>query len=965
MAEKQIINARVWQKVDTLSGWNANPLILGDGEQAFVRNNGVVINYRIGDGTKRFSELPNLIAYDQAAYVAPIGNTLPVPQNGVGYSILAPGTYNSGDIVVPVGSLGIADYASGAWGVRNMVLPANPARISTYVPGDKGTGDIALSNGVYYSAKRATSDAPSLSSVDWDLFLPAQSLTANIYNTSGYVEKGNGNIIPGADFVVTPFIALNRSQEIIVSGYSGRDDAAALIGFYDSERRFLSSYNTTAQGWVNNVTIPTSVYPANAVYVRFTKPLAMVDNLHGGVDLLMRPSFWQSYIDTPLNTLRLSQSALANRNLEGFYSTVGYVEKGNGRIVTEASLRASTFLKINRSEALVVTGYSGRDDSAALVGFYDENYLFISAYNANVQGLVTNHTVPAASIPTNAVYARFTRSSAQTLANPIVSGVYRYMTDLDNLKLVEGYFGRINYVDSLAGYFSMVGYVHKRTGDITPDLGFVCTRFIRINNRSVSITISGYSGRDDNAALCAFYDIRYNLISVVNSPTQGIVENYVVPASSIPSNAMFMRSCSTAIHVNRRVAGSGISLVATFNDAINFGDALNRNIKELRSETHIPFNDTVRIKNYLGNYQNIHPKVLYFDTPLWGYRYWMAYTPFPFEFDQQENPCIAVSNDGVEWTVPQGMVNPLATPPPNGGYNSDTHLVYREDLQQLECWYRPVFTTGAELHRRVTTNGVNWNQAEKIQDISGVLSPSIIFEDNKYKLWYPTVRTEIAYTESAGSEPNGWSAPAMIPTGDVVCWHLDVVKSTRGTEYIIQGWNTGEGDNFTSAMFYKKDAGKTVKILSLENLPAYKKGMYNGLYRGSFVYVNGLYRLYYSYIRKDRYQGMVLAEGEDILRLLPYNADLSPESKTMIIDQNRDIRTLYTHSAETIHIKDANVTIRSFSGMRPNAIINIVVTGSGSCTLVSGDGIDQNFVVNQANSPKQLLSINSSSIKSL
>src|SRR5690606_39224682 len=55
----EIIKARVWQKVDTESNWNANPLILGPGEAAFVVTpSGAPVNFKLGDGTKTFAQLP-------------------------------------------------------------------------------------------------------------------------------------------------------------------------------------------------------------------------------------------------------------------------------------------------------------------------------------------------------------------------------------------------------------------------------------------------------------------------------------------------------------------------------------------------------------------------------------------------------------------------------------------------------------------------------------------------------------------------------------------------------------------------------------------------------------------------------------------------------------------------------------------------------------------------------------------
>jgi hypothetical protein len=66
-----ILNARVQQKKGTEAEWLAQEAELGpilDGEQAFVVDTaGVGINFKIGDGTKLFSELPYFIQYNARA----------------------------------------------------------------------------------------------------------------------------------------------------------------------------------------------------------------------------------------------------------------------------------------------------------------------------------------------------------------------------------------------------------------------------------------------------------------------------------------------------------------------------------------------------------------------------------------------------------------------------------------------------------------------------------------------------------------------------------------------------------------------------------------------------------------------------------------------------------------------------------------------------------------------------------
>lgn len=63
----EVINARVKQKIATEAYWLSIEDELGlilEGEQAFVFNDaGQAVNFKIGDGTKKFSELPYFIAY--------------------------------------------------------------------------------------------------------------------------------------------------------------------------------------------------------------------------------------------------------------------------------------------------------------------------------------------------------------------------------------------------------------------------------------------------------------------------------------------------------------------------------------------------------------------------------------------------------------------------------------------------------------------------------------------------------------------------------------------------------------------------------------------------------------------------------------------------------------------------------------------------------------------------------------
>ena len=95
----------------------------------------------------------------------------------------------------------------------------------------------------------------------------------------------------------------------------------------------------------------------------------------------------------------------------------------------------------------------------------------------------------------------------------------------------------------------------------------------------------------------------------------------------------------------------------------------------------------LNIKTYEGGKnQPTHPKVLYFKNGWNGHKYWMCYTHYPNNNNNEENPCITYSDDGYNWSE-VGIANPIDRPV-SKNFFSDPHLVYREDTDTVECWYR-------------------------------------------------------------------------------------------------------------------------------------------------------------------------------------------------------------------------------------------------------------------------------------
>lgn len=265
----------------------------------------------------------------------------------------------------------------------------------------------------------------------------------------------------------------------------------------------------------------------------------------------------------------------------------------------------------------------------------------------------------------------------------------------------------------------------------------------------------------------------------------------------------------------------------------------------------------IRLKNYLGNTQNVHPKVLYIPDGFGGHNYWVAYTPYPNSNDAYENPCVAYSDDGYNWTNISG--NPLDDPNGNG-YNSDTHLVYRADTGVLECWYRYVGPATQDpreetIYRQTTNDGVTWSAKEMLySNVSGnyakLLSPSVIVENGKYCIWV-AYSGRIDYYEAPLANPTQWtfvrSIRFTITDGGISVspWHIDVIKDGDAYAILMMCRNGTQITNNACSLFIATSEDNTsysapVKVVGgADNWDKY-------MYRSSIVKVNDIYRIYYS-----------------------------------------------------------------------------------------------------------------------
>jgi len=155
---------------------------------------------------------------------------------------------------------------------------------------------------------------------------------------------------------------------------------------------------------------------------------------------------------------------------------------------------------------------------------------------------------------------------------------------------------------------------------------------------------------------------------------------------------------------------------------------------------HIP-NPYFGTDSLVGNWE---PSVVYFPNG-WGKnkaKYWMAWTPNDKDDTQYENPCIAYSNDGIQWDT-TGMSNPVVDAPrdKNGnaiGFNSDPDLFYSPLTDSLYLiWKCSDWNTWV----KQTGDGFNWGSHKYNWD-SRVFIPPFKFRGEMNKKISPVVSVE-------------------------------------------------------------------------------------------------------------------------------------------------------------------------------------------------------------------------------
>ena len=397
--------------------------------------------------------------------------------------------------------------------------------------------------------------------------------------------------------------------------------------------------------------------------------------------------------------------------------------------------------------------------------------------------------------------------------------------------------GRINFRIRLTalGYSNNIGFVEgscqNNIGmeDLTTannfDVGISCGTDVVITvNKS---DVNGLTGQDAFDYWCDTLSVDE---IVVFGALQVAKRHQITLSSSEYTSPLNSYKEKTNINVNDENISLTCSVAFENSNKLGAGSLSDRNGKvPLFVETY-----------YDGDNQPLHPKVVAFKDAWNGYKYWMAYTPYPR--DEEENPSIAVSNDLLKWVTPQGLQNPLDNPTDAEiNYWSDTHLLYREDLNRLEIWYRG-FKTGEPIiiARKCSTDGVTWGDRE-IMWRGGGVSPVIIWEDSKYKIW-DGVNNSIEHYESTDGKNKTLIGTCTYNNEKISNWHFDVERTDKGYELVLcTEMYGGEIQHFVSTDGLVFNEKKTLISRCVKgNLDS------DRVYRPCLLKEDGIYYLFYS-----------------------------------------------------------------------------------------------------------------------
>lgn len=200
---------------------------------------------------------------------------------------------------------------------------------------------------------------------------------------------------------------------------------------------------------------------------------------------------------------------------------------------------------------------------------------------------------------------------------------------------------------------------------------------------------------------------------------------------------------------------------------------------------------TCVVPTYIGGDDEVvHPSVIYLETAISGYHWWMAATPYSGASSATENPSIFASLDGITWVDPG--TNPVVAYPGGTNYNSDTFLWWDNDAGLLRLIWRQYAPPNEHIKLISSADGITWTAETtlwtSLASAYRCVSPSINkLSDGTYIMHSVDILLtpyQLVY-QTAATLTGTYSNPvpctyAMPPGGETDVWHPEVRLTDAG-----------------------------------------------------------------------------------------------------------------------------------------------------------------------------------------
>jgi hypothetical protein len=223
-----------------------------------------------------------------------------------------------------------------------------------------------------------------------------------------------------------------------------------------------------------------------------------------------------------------------------------------------------------------------------------------------------------------------------------------------------------------------------------------------------------------------------------------------------------------------------------------------------------------------GSGQSCHPDIAHipggFGLKKWPY--WMVCTPYPYQGSRFENPEIFASYDGLTWSIPDGVRNPLVPSHPGAGdHNSDPDLLFHDN--GLWLFFRETIRSSSPTENSIylmkSGDGTRWTAPAKILGEklgTELLSPAVIHDANSFVMWIVELHGgELKLMRRSSLDALSWSAPAPCSVIGLdegrFPWHIDVIQEEDRLSAVLVSCEQLGGSRSRIHYAYSKDHGLT------------------------------------------------------------------------------------------------------------------------------------------------------------